>query len=261
MTHHPNAGGPPIDSMAIGCPLDAVLAPLSPRGTSPMIEKGPFAGYNHLGICSVLATIGVEGGTSKRNRGIWRCDRRSGNASGSDSCFSWRNIDQLRFLRTDFTDRSSSQTIPKPSLVRFCGVCSGTLGDALGPSGQMVSVRCGRAGSDRLLRHCIGLGIDRGCTRREGHLAMSLTLYWEQRLRDAELIRYFDGHRAAWLLAAREAMQYTRSRFPHGAPIRRDDVAQFLVNVIEVDDGFKNHLAEHRLTSEILGKTFRRFDH
>lgn len=85
---------------------------------------------------------------------------------------------------------------------------------------------------------------------------MSLTLYWEQRLRDAELIRFFDDNRTAWQTAARAAMQYTRSRFPPKAPIRRDDVAQFLINVIEVDENFKNHLASNRLTQKYWAKHF-----
>jgi hypothetical protein len=85
---------------------------------------------------------------------------------------------------------------------------------------------------------------------------MGLTLYWEQGLRDAELIRFFEANRAAWATAAREALQYARGRFPQGAPIRRDDVAQFLVNVIEVDENFKNHLAENRLTQKYWAKHF-----
>jgi hypothetical protein len=85
---------------------------------------------------------------------------------------------------------------------------------------------------------------------------MSLTLYWEKRLRDAKLIRFLDENRAAWLGAAREAIQYARTSFPAGSPIRRDDVAQFLVNVIEVDDNFKNHLATNRLTQKYWVKHF-----
>jgi hypothetical protein len=85
---------------------------------------------------------------------------------------------------------------------------------------------------------------------------MSLTLYWEQKLSEAELVRFFDDNRAAWLVAAREAYAYTRSRFPQGAPIRRDDVAQFIVNVIEVDEDFKNHLASNRLTQKYWAKHF-----
>src|ERR1700722_4397407 len=85
---------------------------------------------------------------------------------------------------------------------------------------------------------------------------MSLTLYWEQRLGDARLIRFFDDNRAAWLSAARAALQYTRSRFPQGAPIRRDDVAQFLINVIEVNESFKNHLASYKLTQKYWAKHF-----
>jgi hypothetical protein len=85
---------------------------------------------------------------------------------------------------------------------------------------------------------------------------MSLTLYWEQRLQGAKLIQFFDANRAAWLTAARAAMPYTKSRFPQGAPIRRDDVAQFLVNVIEVDRNFKNHLATNKLTQKYWANHF-----
>jgi hypothetical protein len=51
-------------------------------------------------------------------------------------------------------------------------------------------------------------------------------------------------------------MQYTRSRFPQSAPIRRDGVAQFLVNVIEVDENFENHLASNKLTQKYWAKHF-----
>jgi hypothetical protein len=85
---------------------------------------------------------------------------------------------------------------------------------------------------------------------------MSLTLYWEQRLGSAKLVQFFDANRAAWLAAARAAMQYTKERFPREAPIRRDDVAQFLVNVIEVDENFKNHLATHKLTQKYWANHF-----
>jgi hypothetical protein len=85
---------------------------------------------------------------------------------------------------------------------------------------------------------------------------MSLTLYWERRLEKAKLIQFFDANRVAWLAAARAAMQYAKTRFPQGSVIRRDDVAQFLVNVIEVDKNFENHLASNKLTQKYWTKHF-----
>jgi uncharacterized protein YbjT (DUF2867 family) len=85
---------------------------------------------------------------------------------------------------------------------------------------------------------------------------MSLTLYWEKRLQEAELVQFFEANRNAWLTAAREAYQYARTSFPQGSPIRRDDVAQFLVDVIEVDDTFKNHLATNRLRQRYWAQHF-----
>ncbi|HZR62862.1 MAG TPA: hypothetical protein VFA80_18105 [Xanthobacteraceae bacterium] len=85
---------------------------------------------------------------------------------------------------------------------------------------------------------------------------MSLTLYWEKRLREAELVGFFEANRPAWLAAAREAYQYARTSFPQGSPIRRDDAAQFLVDVIEVDDTFKNHLAANRLRQRYWANHF-----
>jgi hypothetical protein len=85
---------------------------------------------------------------------------------------------------------------------------------------------------------------------------MSLTLYWEKRLREADLVRFFDDNRAAWLTAAREAYQYAKTSFPQDSLIRRDDAAQFLVDVIEVDDTFKNHLATNRLRQRYWAKHF-----
>jgi hypothetical protein len=91
---------------------------------------------------------------------------------------------------------------------------------------------------------------------RAGGPVMGLTLYWEQRLEAAELVAFFDENRDAWLKAARDALQYARDRFPENSTIRRDDVAQFLVPVIEVDEDFKNHLDSNRLTQKYWAKHF-----
>jgi hypothetical protein len=85
---------------------------------------------------------------------------------------------------------------------------------------------------------------------------MGLTLYWDQKLDDAGLISFFDDNRQAWLIAARDALQYARDRFPADSTIRRDDVAQFLVPVVEVNEDFKNLLDSNRLTQKYWAKHF-----
>ncbi len=85
---------------------------------------------------------------------------------------------------------------------------------------------------------------------------MSLTLYWEKRLQDNGLIQFFEENRNAWLAVARQGYQYASGSFPQGSPIRRDDVAQFLVDVIEVDDSFKNHLASNKLRQRYWAQHF-----
>jgi hypothetical protein len=85
---------------------------------------------------------------------------------------------------------------------------------------------------------------------------MGLTLYWEKNLRDAGLDAFFTQNRPAWLAAARDAIQYARTSFPNGGVIRRDDVAQFLIPVIEVDDDFKNYLDANRLTQKYWARHF-----
>jgi hypothetical protein len=75
-------------------------------------------------------------------------------------------------------------------------------------------------------------------------------------LEAAELNVFFDDNRETWVTAAREAIQYVRTSFPPDTTIRRDDVAQFLLHVIEVDEDFKNHLDANRLTQKYWAKHF-----
>jgi hypothetical protein len=79
---------------------------------------------------------------------------------------------------------------------------------------------------------------------------MGLTLYWEQKLAAAGLVRFFDQNRAAWLIVARDALQYVKKRFPRDATIRHDDVAKIVVPVIEVDEGLKKYLDRNKLTQK-----------
>jgi hypothetical protein len=70
------------------------------------------------------------------------------------------------------------------------------------------------------------------------------------------LIEFFDHNQAAWVAAAKEAYGYVKGSFPADSTIRRDDVAQFLIHVIEVDEDFKNHLDTNRLKQKYWAKFF-----
>lgn len=85
---------------------------------------------------------------------------------------------------------------------------------------------------------------------------MGLTLYWEQKLDAVGFVDFFDDNRAAWLAAATVALQYARGQFPDNSTIRRDDVAQFLIPVIEVDEVFKNHLDMNKLTQKYWARHY-----
>ena len=85
---------------------------------------------------------------------------------------------------------------------------------------------------------------------------MGLTLFWEQKLTSAGLVRLFEQNRAAWLAVAQDAIEFVRSSFPHDAMIRRDDVAKILVPVIEVDKGFKKYLDANKLTQKYWATHF-----
>lgn len=85
---------------------------------------------------------------------------------------------------------------------------------------------------------------------------MGLTLYWEQKLTEAGLDVFFEDNKETWVAAAKEAIQYVKTSFPEDSVIRRDDVAQFLIHVIEVDEDFKNHLASNKLTQKYWTKHF-----
>jgi hypothetical protein len=76
---------------------------------------------------------------------------------------------------------------------------------------------------------------------------MALTLEAEQRLSDAGLVEFFDADQARWLQMAQRAHRYARQNFPHNATIRHDDVAKFLVPILEVHEPFRDRLKEDKL--------------
>jgi hypothetical protein len=70
---------------------------------------------------------------------------------------------------------------------------------------------------------------------------MALTLEAEQRLESVGLVALYDQHRADWLVAATETMDFIANGFPAGSKIRRDDVAKALVPILEVNETLKDN--------------------
>ena len=73
-----------------------------------------------------------------------------------------------------------------------------------------------------------------------GDTIVALTLEAEQRMRDVGLIEYYENDAESWFGMVRDTREFLISKFPHGSPIRRDDVAKALVTVLEVHEGFKD---------------------
>ena len=76
---------------------------------------------------------------------------------------------------------------------------------------------------------------------------MALTLEAEQRLNNMELIKFFTDNEAAWEAIAKETFAFVKGKFPKGSKVRPDDVAKFLIHVLEVDVGFRNRLDAKRI--------------
>jgi hypothetical protein len=71
---------------------------------------------------------------------------------------------------------------------------------------------------------------------------MALTLEAEQRLGNMELIKFFVDNEAVWEAVAKETYAFVKGKFPKSSKVRPDDVAKFLIPVLEVDTGFRNRL-------------------
>jgi hypothetical protein len=75
---------------------------------------------------------------------------------------------------------------------------------------------------------------------------MALTLKAEQQLERIGLVDFFTERREQWKRLAQRAYQFVATNFPEGARVRRDDVAEALTPLIEVDEQLNNFLAEKR---------------
>jgi hypothetical protein len=72
-----------------------------------------------------------------------------------------------------------------------------------------------------------------------------------KRLEDAGLDGYFDQHQRLWHQKAKRAYDYAKQFVDEsGEEVRQDDVVPLLVPALEVFDGFRDHLAERKLTQK-----------
>jgi hypothetical protein len=86
---------------------------------------------------------------------------------------------------------------------------------------------------------------------------VALTAVVELRLRDAELIDFFDQNVAAFRAHAARAYAYAYENVhPSGMPLRRDDVAASLIDALEVNDQLRTFLAERKLRQKFWYQSF-----
>lgn len=76
---------------------------------------------------------------------------------------------------------------------------------------------------------------------------MALTLDIQLKLDAAGLIEFFEADEGPWRDMAQKAFTYTREGFPVQAEVRPDDLAKTLKPFVEVDEGFRDELAEKKL--------------
>lgn len=79
---------------------------------------------------------------------------------------------------------------------------------------------------------------------------MALNLLKEQRLIAVGLVQFYEGQKALWDAAAKEAFDYVKKGFPEGANIRHDDVSQALEPILEVNKALRDKLNEKKLTQK-----------
>lgn len=85
---------------------------------------------------------------------------------------------------------------------------------------------------------------------------MGLTLEAEQRMSDAGVVQFYEGSREAWTTLVRDTRTFVENNFPHGALIRRDDVAKALHPILEVHEGFKDYRNQQKLRAKYWIKDF-----
>ena|SRR6266446_5770476 len=76
---------------------------------------------------------------------------------------------------------------------------------------------------------------------------MSLTLKAEQKLIAVGLVEFYDDNPNPWQTLARKTYTFMKSQFPSGATVRRDDVAEAMVTLLQVNESLEAFLQENKL--------------
>src|SRR5258707_12782946 len=76
-------------------------------------------------------------------------------------------------------------------------------------------------------------------TRCAGRQIVALKREIELKLEDAGLIAFFENHRADWETVAQKMYDLVETLYPEGTKIRPDDVAEYLLPALKVDDGLR----------------------
>lgn len=85
---------------------------------------------------------------------------------------------------------------------------------------------------------------------------MALTLEAEQRIIDVGLDAFYVKHKKIWEAAAKQTYNFIKTNFPHGAKIRRDDVAKALKPILEVNEDLRDELDSHKLRGKFWVSDF-----
>jgi len=85
---------------------------------------------------------------------------------------------------------------------------------------------------------------------------MALTLKVELKLQDTGLTGLYNLHQVTWLGLAKRSYAFVQDNFPNGSLIRRDDVAEALVPVLEVHDLLRHFLATKKLRQRYWHRWF-----
>lgn len=88
---------------------------------------------------------------------------------------------------------------------------------------------------------------------------MGLTVKMQQELEGHDLHLVFEEHRDKWLEAANRTHRFVTVSFPEDSTIRRDDVAEAMVSMLEVNEELQNMLALKRLKQKYWARYFAHY--
>ncbi|MDX2274809.1 MAG: hypothetical protein NW206_05090 [Hyphomonadaceae bacterium] len=88
---------------------------------------------------------------------------------------------------------------------------------------------------------------------------MGLTVKMQQMLEGYGLDALFDEHREQWKEAAKRTHTFVTLSFPDESTIRRDDVAESMVSMLEVNEELQGALAVKKLKQKYWATYFAHY--